>query len=317
MLTYDARNFHGWNYRRYVVSHLRKQAKDEHELTAIIKNEYEFTTRKINQSFSNYSAWHQRSKLLPEIVMDMTEEERNQVAIHELDLVKNAIYTDPEDQSAWLYYWWLLGRAPDHVECIGAYALQDDPSIIYVGLNDSVKWLAAPSLAHVSTKLYPLCSRDKESASTWALVMDSTTADYPQKLTIQSNTVLPSTSAKSVPQDMVWEVDIKRIAQPSALQKRIAQLQPFQDEWKPTSSRMYDDPTLQDQSSWFSLDKVQLLKDEIAVVRELLEIEPESACKEIRDDKSRVSCVTDLPYYYRGTTDIGSFSESTSATLST
>lgn len=42
---------------------------------------------------------------------------------------------------------------------------------------------------------------------------------------------------------------------------------------------MYRDPTIEDQSDWFTLDKVQLLREEIDTVRELLEIEPTSACK--------------------------------------
>ncbi|KAI8384049.1 hypothetical protein BD560DRAFT_384788 [Blakeslea trispora] len=279
MLTLDARNFHGWNYRRYVVSHLRKQAKDETEIADLVKYEYEFTTRKINQSFSNYSAWHQRSKLLPEIVIEMTEKERNEVATNELDLVKNAIYTDPEDQSAWLYYWWLLGRAPDYVECIGAYCLEEDPSVVYIGFNDSVKFLTMPQLANsnsvLSSKMYPICSRDNEAASTWVIVTDKADG-YPEKLIIQSSTILPSTSAKSVPQEILWELEINKITQASVLQKRVAELH-LKEEWQPTSSKMYNDPTLQDQSAWFSLDKVQLLKDEIETVCELLEIEPESA----------------------------------------
>lgn len=42
---------------------------------------------------------------------------------------------------------------------------------------------------------------------------------------------------------------------------------------------MYKDPTLNGQTAWFTLDKTQLLKDEIETVRELLELEPDSACK--------------------------------------
>lgn len=42
-------------------------------------------------------------------------------------------------------------------------------------------------------------------------------------------------------------------------------------------AKMYNDPTLNDQTAWFSLDKIQLLKDEIETVRELLEVEPDSA----------------------------------------
>lgn len=48
-------------------------------------------------------------------------------------------------------------------------------------------------------------------------------------------------------------------------------------EWKSVDAKMYNDPTLNDQTAWFSLDKVQLLKNEIETVKELLEIEPESA----------------------------------------
>jgi geranylgeranyl transferase type-2 subunit alpha len=40
----------------------------------------------------------------------MSTEERKAIVDNEFDLVKNAIYTDPEDQSAWLYELWLIGR---------------------------------------------------------------------------------------------------------------------------------------------------------------------------------------------------------------
>lgn len=73
---------HGWNYRRYVVCHLKQVAQSEEKILMINQQEYDFTTKKINQSFSNYSAWHQRSKLLPDIVKSMDEEERNAVAIN-------------------------------------------------------------------------------------------------------------------------------------------------------------------------------------------------------------------------------------------
>lgn len=121
---------HGWNYRRYVVKKLKAIATNEQEEAAIIKNEYNFTTKKIYDNFSNFSAWHQRSKLLPSIVAPLSMEEKNQKAregnkwiraakrrrayahhMPEFDLVKNAVYTDPNDQSAWLYYRWLIGHS--------------------------------------------------------------------------------------------------------------------------------------------------------------------------------------------------------------
>ena len=64
----------------------------------------------IEENFSNYSAWHQRSKLLPLI---FTEKEEFQKAIaDELEIVQNAFYTMPNDSSAWFYHRWLVNQNP-------------------------------------------------------------------------------------------------------------------------------------------------------------------------------------------------------------
>ncbi|KAG8217311.1 hypothetical protein J3R82DRAFT_5406 [Butyriboletus roseoflavus] len=55
MLDADARNFLAWNYRRYVLASMPEQRP--------ITTELVYTTRKISASFSNFSAWHQRSKV--------------------------------------------------------------------------------------------------------------------------------------------------------------------------------------------------------------------------------------------------------------
>ncbi|KAK4513235.1 phospholipid:diacylglycerol acyltransferase [Mucor velutinosus] len=276
MLTMDARNFHGWDYRRFVVGHLRRNASNDPEaLTNIIQQEYKFTTQKINQSFSNYSAWHQRSKLLPEIVASMTAEEKNQVALNELDLVKNAIYTDPEDQSAWLYYWWLLGRAPDHVTLFGAYQIESDPSIVILGFNDKIKFTQKPRLLNeqgqtVDCRLYPFDSNNQSAASIWILQQQTTSTA--KRVVIDANVILPSTSAKSIPHDTVWNLGLEKLdCNMGSLESRLS------DEWKPPATQMYTDPTLDDQTSWFTLDKLNLFKAEIETVRELLDIEPDSA----------------------------------------
>ncbi|CEP08722.1 hypothetical protein [Parasitella parasitica] len=278
MLAMDARNFHGWDYRRLVVGHLRAEASSDPEaLARIVQQEYDFTTQKINQSFSNYSAWHQRSKLLPEIVVSMTTDERNRVALGELELVKNAIYTDPEDQSAWLYYWWLLGRAPDNVALYGAYQIRDDPSIMVIGFNDRVRFLQKPQVLDdkdeaIACRLYPFDSTNSSSgASIWIL---QTPSDEPvaRRIVIEANVILPSTSAKSVPHDGVWNLRLKSLDRDTgSLRSRLT------NEWTPPATRMYKDPTLNDQTSWFSLDKKTLFRDEVETVRELLEIEPDSA----------------------------------------
>lgn len=275
MLTMDARNFHGWDYRRFVVGRLRREASNDRQALAhIIQQEYTFTTQKINQSFSNYSAWHQRSKLLPEIVACMTAEEKNQVALDELDLVKNAIYTDPEDQSAWLYYWWLLGRAPDPVAVYGAYQMESDPSTLILGFNDRIRLMQKPRVLDdrdetVDCRLYPFDANSQGAASIWIVQ----TAGTAKRVVVDASAILPSTSAKSIPHDTVWRLELDKIdGNRDALASRLSH------EWKPPATHMYKDPTLlDDQTSWFTLDKLKLLKDEIETVRELLDMEPQSA----------------------------------------
>ena len=118
---------HGWKYRRDVIAELPQRTP---------KDEFDFTTTKINQNFSNYSAWHYRSKLL--LTTFTTAEEQQNAVQHgwfswlarvsvpltarvpvwftkrivlDLEIVRNAVYTEPADQSAWLYQRWLLGKS--------------------------------------------------------------------------------------------------------------------------------------------------------------------------------------------------------------
>lgn len=111
-LQLDARNFHCWNYRRFVAEKAFACG------AATRLTELQFSAQKINEDFSNYSAWHYRTVLIPIIYCNNKQttspdpEWLNYESIidREFDLVARAFYIDPEDQSGWLYYRWLLGR---------------------------------------------------------------------------------------------------------------------------------------------------------------------------------------------------------------
>ena len=99
LLALDERNFHCWTYRRFVAKVAGVPAEAE----------LKFTSDKVNSNFSNYSAWHYRSKLLPRIHAAGAETLEPTLK-EELQLLRSAFYISPEDQSAWFYHRWLLAQ---------------------------------------------------------------------------------------------------------------------------------------------------------------------------------------------------------------
>lgn len=94
--SYDSRNFHCWNYRRWLMERdesISTEKKQEIELS--------YTLKKIQDDFSNYSAWHARS-----VVFDGDFK-------REWKMIFNGIYTNPNDQSLWMYVYWLLSKNED------------------------------------------------------------------------------------------------------------------------------------------------------------------------------------------------------------
>lgn len=117
----DIRNFHCWEYRRYVVE--KAQVPAEKEL--------EFCTDKIEENFSNYSAWHYRSQLLPKLFPheDKSRPISEAKLKEELILVLNAAFTEPNDSSAWFYQRWLLGYSQPEFD-IAVFKMTTDQVLV-------------------------------------------------------------------------------------------------------------------------------------------------------------------------------------------
>ncbi|XP_033821408.1 geranylgeranyl transferase type-2 subunit alpha [Periophthalmus magnuspinnatus] len=141
-LSLDDRNFHCWDYRRMVV-----------KMSGVpVEKELEFTDRLIGSNFSNYSSWHYRSTLLPLLHPESPDPKSSgdppssqahshrvceEQLLKEYELVQNAFFTDPNDQSAWFYYRWLLGRA-DREEMISCVYVSRDEERVVVGFSRPV-----------------------------------------------------------------------------------------------------------------------------------------------------------------------------------
>lgn len=106
MLSYDARNFHGWSYRREIAAALTECSKHESEPHSVVEAEFAYTTKMVKANLSNFSAWHNRSRMLSPL-LDARKADgraRREFLKEELDFIISALYTDPADQSLWFYH---------------------------------------------------------------------------------------------------------------------------------------------------------------------------------------------------------------------
>ncbi|KAK0558064.1 Rab geranylgeranyltransferase [Tilletia horrida] len=166
MLELDPRNFHGWDYRRFLLLRL-SQALDPTSSNAefpdalpieLLKQELAYTLQKIEANFSNFSAWHHRSKCLPALW------EREQTGGQgkakqrdaEFELIRQAMYTDPSDSSIWIYHRWLIAReleeGPEVGPNRGGPVLQSEVAVIeeLLEMEPESKW-CLDTLAHYKT----------------------------------------------------------------------------------------------------------------------------------------------------------------------
>jgi geranylgeranyl transferase type-2 subunit alpha len=113
MLNRDERNFHGWDYRRTVVSQIEQLQGEED--TSMVRTEFEYTTKMIRKALHNFSALHYRSKLIPRLLAEANafESERRKMLETELDMMQEAL-VDPFNQSAWFYHAFLMNTLHPH-----------------------------------------------------------------------------------------------------------------------------------------------------------------------------------------------------------
>ena len=100
-LKHDERNFHCWNYRGFIISKL--DMSEEENL--------KFTKEKVMENFSNYSALHRRMRLFTKQSKEKNEDELEEFLSSEIEMIKHSIFTEPDDQSPWLYLRWMMELA--------------------------------------------------------------------------------------------------------------------------------------------------------------------------------------------------------------
>ena len=148
MLSLDERNFHCWNYRLWVtelyVAEIQKRLPKGAQAVSneFILSECDMAEKIIRKNFSNYSAWHYRGKLMPQVYKDEPS------AVYslpldrikkDLDLLKHAFFTDPKDQSPWNYHNWLISLiSPIQVVAMRLDSLGDQTHLVF-GLSHQVK----------------------------------------------------------------------------------------------------------------------------------------------------------------------------------
>lgn len=115
----DDRNFHVWNHRLTIFSMIREYFPNE--FNDFLNKELLFTTNMIKKNLSNFSAFHYRTKLIPIFFNINNKNWNSEEAIEyfklDTELITNAVYTDPKDQSPWTYHLWIVNNlTPIYVE---------------------------------------------------------------------------------------------------------------------------------------------------------------------------------------------------------
>uniref|UniRef100_A0A0M3IPK9 Geranylgeranyl transferase type-2 subunit alpha n=1 Tax=Ascaris lumbricoides TaxID=6252 RepID=A0A0M3IPK9_ASCLU len=194
-LQMDGRNFHCWDYRRFVA-----------KLASLTQQqELEFSDRMINANFSNYSAWHYRSSLLSRaheslgcVLLD------EETIARELKKLANAFFTDPEDQSAWIYTEWLIAMDPYNSERSKTTTVT---SLIFDESHRSAVLVLSDPVGVEEVKNIVSFPSDIQQTIRWTPISIYKKATYARVFCVNSSTTLGTAMLKSPAGLVLGEVE--------------------------------------------------------------------------------------------------------------
>lgn len=139
------------------------------------EQEFDYTTKMISNNLSNFSAWHNRSKLIPKMLDERqaSKQERTGMLDAELKMVQRALWADAEDQSLWFYHLVLCCAFSDEVRYRDQSItpeLSVEERLGYLskeieGLTDMLD--GAEDCKWIYQRLIELCIMYREQAGVW------------------------------------------------------------------------------------------------------------------------------------------------------
>jgi hypothetical protein len=92
LFSVDPRNFHAWQHRMWVLN----------RGNIPLEKEWEFLNTQIDENMSNYSAWHWKLDLI--LNGNWPSKTSWERLLEELQLIHSAYFTDPDENSIWVYH---------------------------------------------------------------------------------------------------------------------------------------------------------------------------------------------------------------------
>lgn len=130
-----------WQFKGGAAVHAN--TKDKGGRVDLIGLDIKLSKDLVNRNFSNYSAWHLRALLQQPVQgeptvggagRELSGDQRIDVE-EELEWVQQGIYTEPNDQSIWLYHHWLtvLGRGRERLRITHCAILESELFVFFSG----------------------------------------------------------------------------------------------------------------------------------------------------------------------------------------